>query len=1045
MAFTVNTGGASGCGNPNCTNPHCPSAPAAAPTPAPCPGNNCHACTCPPKEEPCCAQIKHHTNCTFSILTPSGSVQGVSSISVMTGSGTPGTSCPPHNQNVYVDVDTGDWYWWADTDGDGCGDAWVPAAKCEYVDCDDNPIECGDALARCPQTPDGTPYPTDGNGHPIIGIEMENGDEVVFDPETGIWTIPCKHYVFDADTAYEDGDAPNGDGTEADPLVFPLPQYVYVEYDPAVHGDLTDGTPDVIVGDGTTADPYQIPMCCDTIEILEITDDGGVQNADGSTTITYTIVEEDDGDGNAPTHTFEITLPGPQNFNYVPYDEAVHGPWDAPNPLVGSGTVADPYQIPLYCPSFTFTGDHDYVEGDAPDGTGTPGDPFQLPLYSFTYVEYDEAVHGDLSAPNVVGSGTTADPFQIPICCDDTTIEVLDIAITGTVTNPDGSTTITYTLTEEDDGDGNPPTHTFDVVFPPAAELNFTYVDYDTAVHDNGVVEGDGSAANPWQIPLPCCPEFTYVEYDPAVHGPLDALNPIVGDGSTADPYQIPLCCPEDQEFEYVEYDPAIHGPLDALNPIVGDGTVASPFQIPICCPEEDSWVYVEYDDTVHLPGNPPEGDGSAADPFQIPLPPEPCCEPECILPISEEHLGKTIDLSGKDGAGEKVPPTTGQVLDAPPDMYNNGPTPGASVGTNPSPIAPPYTISVPSTAGWDMIVVNVAWGRIEDANITFGSTATATADGTIGITPLTSLCNTQGFNAFGIDTTSAHQFCADVTTGAAGDILIDFPGISGGGRGLVAIEVAGYTGITCSDLLAPIDVQQPEQPLTYGQEHPSDPQTLPAGSTCFLWFGGGRHVIQGAQPSGQGTGWSEVTTSGAGTLTENSDWELALPGQDTVCQIAITNGLGIDIAAGDTITLTSTSNTGLPGNWPNHGNYCIVPIADPIAPGGVVSETCEFPDLIFDNPCEEDVEVTCTGIFDIDITTGGDDVVSAVVTFNGVQQTPITASGVYTYTETTTVGALSTGNACTMQAEIMCDNGADDTTDPATAIVVNGATLEVA
>lgn len=259
------------------------------------------------------------------------------------------------------------------------------------------------------------------------------------------------------------------------------------------------------------------------------------------------IATHDNGDGTVETIYETVTTlvdNGDSTYTYTSEDgtETILGASDS---LVDNGdntythtAVDGVVTIIDVCCEYQFSADYAPADGDTPSGSGTAADPFLLPVAQFTYVEYDAAVHGDLTdgTPDViVGDGTTAAPYQIPICCD--TLEILDIVISGTVTNPDGSTTITYTVTEEDDGDANTAVHTFDVVIPAAAELNFEYVTYDEAVHDNGVIEGDGSAASPWQIPV-CCDAWVYAEYDPAVH--VDGAVP-AGSGTLADPFQIPV------------------------------------------------------------------------------------------------------------------------------------------------------------------------------------------------------------------------------------------------------------------------------------------------------------------------------------------------------------------------------------------------------------------------------------------------------------------------------------------------------------------------
>lgn len=189
---------------------------------------------------------------------------------------------------------------------------------------------------------------------------------------------------------------------------------------------------------------------------------------------------------------------------------------------------------------------------------------------NFEYIEFNPLTH---DAGAVVGVGTTADPYQIPLPTID--VEITGIAITNTVVNGDGSTTVTYTITETDDGDADPATHNFDVVFPAAAALNFEYVEFDQATHANGTIQGSGTTADPFQIPV-CCDTYQYVTYDPAVHTP----GTLVGAGTAASPYQIPLpsATTAPDEYEYVAFDAATH----TAGTLAGSGTTAAPYQIPL-------------------------------------------------------------------------------------------------------------------------------------------------------------------------------------------------------------------------------------------------------------------------------------------------------------------------------------------------------------------------------------------------------------------------------------------------------------------------------
>lgn len=193
-----------------------------------------------------------------------------------------------------------------------------------------------------------------------------------------------------------------------------------------------------------------------------------------------------------------------------------------------------------------------------------------LGCVNFEYIPFNPVTH---DAGAIEGDGTPTAPFQIPLPQVD--VEIENVAITNTTVNADGSTTVTYTITEADDGDANAPTHTFDVTIPAAAELNFEYVSFNPTDHANGVIEGSGTTADPWQIPV-CCDTYRYVAYDPAVH----TVNGLVGDGTAANPYQIPLpaTAPTPDVYQYVDFDSTTH----TSGTLAGSGTTAAPYQIPL-------------------------------------------------------------------------------------------------------------------------------------------------------------------------------------------------------------------------------------------------------------------------------------------------------------------------------------------------------------------------------------------------------------------------------------------------------------------------------
>ena len=250
------------------------------------------------------------------------------------------------------------------------------------------------------------------------------------------------------------------------------------------------------------------------IDVCQLVADGGctdefsfVTNPDGSITVTHTALDGIVVKGTIPD-------PGSDSFTFVNNNDGTysitHTDLDG-NVVVGL----------IECCVYQFSADVTYIDGDSPTGSGTPSDPFLLPLPQFTYVEYVEAVHGDLSAPNIVGDGSTSAPYQIPICCDDTTIEILNIT-DETVVNADGTTTVTWTILEEDDADGNTPSHPFSITLP--APQNWVYVNYDETIHVDGADPvGDGSPADPFQIPLPCpCCDHPHTKVEACISASID-------------------------------------------------------------------------------------------------------------------------------------------------------------------------------------------------------------------------------------------------------------------------------------------------------------------------------------------------------------------------------------------------------------------------------------------------------------------------------------------------------------------------------------------
>ncbi len=373
------------------------------------------------------------------------------------------------------------------------------------------------------------------------------------------------------------------------------------------------------------------------------------------------------------------------NFEYVPYDQATH----VPGPLLGTGTPADPFQVPVKECNFAFV-DYDpdeHIEGQPIEGDGTAVNPWQIPVKqcNFEYVPYEPVIHDE---GVIEGDGTEDNPWQIPFKECNFNYVPYDPEIHD------------YDDPIEGDGTAEDPWQI------PVKECNFEYVAYNPAVHTFGSIAGDGTAANPWQIPLfeldsdvkicavrivntPVGGQNVYsFEYDlcdkdgnvvdtlVAANVPVPTFsdkqgNPLVGD--------IELLVPSDfvdrgnnyyeaaglhginsagecelfspPTWAYVPYDPDTHS--DELQ---GVGTEADPFEIPIVPPKECNFVYVDFDPAIHGEtdsGNSPiVGDGTTANPWQIP---RPCCEEVCS-PSSDTCDIAAATLIGPTAGGADEP-----------------------------------------------------------------------------------------------------------------------------------------------------------------------------------------------------------------------------------------------------------------------------------------------------------------------------------------------------------------------------------------------------
>lgn len=277
---------------------------------------------------------------------------------------------------------------------------------------------------------------------------------------------------------------------------------------------------------------------------------------------------------------------------YAGYDPAVHA---TPN-LAGSGTTADPYQIPIpdICvllgqldPAATPAAATDEVLAIDTDGACKRVTIPAAPVWD--YGSYDPAVM--TAGGGLAGAGTAADPYLIPlpdlcallgeydpaVSSAAATDQVIVLAADGTcrlATIPEGSTdtNTTYTLVDNDDSsftltdsDGLDAGTVGlcdlvdDLASTPTAPDGALYLYHDPASGGCGVAPV--AAGDPVVL--------QYVPYDPAEH----ADGGIAGSGTTAEPYQIPLPppCKVAQSVDYCDFDTA--GTLPP-RPVTCDGTL---------------------------------------------------------------------------------------------------------------------------------------------------------------------------------------------------------------------------------------------------------------------------------------------------------------------------------------------------------------------------------------------------------------------------------------------------------------------------------------
>lgn len=245
-----------------------------------------------------------------------------------------GTAAPPAGGptdtevDTYIQVDAGgnvvSSSTWTDTDGDGVGDQWITT-----------PAPC-----PCPVDVNGVPIPVDPNGAPIIvGVVYSDGNggfiNAALDPDGNYVVCPC-----------------------------PVDE---------------NGVPYPVNASGQPIIPQDT-----TVEITSIAITNTVVNADGSTSVTYTFTEEDDGDADPASHDLVIDFPAGVDVPGVVYPDGTAVPTDAngdyivcPCPVFPDGTPVpvDASGAPIVCPCPVF-------EDPANPGTYLPfpTDPTGAPI-----------------------------------------------------------------------------------------------------------------------------------------------------------------------------------------------------------------------------------------------------------------------------------------------------------------------------------------------------------------------------------------------------------------------------------------------------------------------------------------------------------------------------------------------------------------------------------------------------------------------------------------------------------------------------------------
>lgn len=370
-------------------------------------------------------------------------------------------------------------------------------------------------------------------------------------------------------------------------------------------------------------------------------------------------------------------------------------------------------------------------------------------------------------------------------------------------------------------------------------------------------------------------------------------------------------------------------------------------------------------------------------------------------------------------------------------DVALNGAYDYSNGGVNaPAHFPGPWTLSFPTTAG-NLYVVHFGWGDTQDANPGYPKSADAVATSSQATCELCRHDSWTGLNSG--NTTAATLIVAIDGTGNTETVTLDL-GYDDGDvpRGQVAATVTCVSDIQCADLGPASGLLAQGPTSSSGTAIPTDPFTMPAGSSCGLWYGTARHAISTAGDNA-GANYSDAAVS-AGTTTEAYD-AMTGNGNDAVCAIGQTGGLWTGATGGtDTITISSTQNAG-PPNQLDMGGYCFIPIIDPVDSGAATaSGTVEVPDTTLANECDEDQMAVCTITADIAIAEGGTDDIVVTPIVNGTPGTSISVSGTVSETSMMTIPAGGSGT-CALSFDWTCTGEGD----PATSLSITNVTVSIA